>query len=224
MKTRIKTMLTALIFSISILFSISTSAVDSQLPLLSLKGGYAEENSITTVTASLSSKIDSAAAFSVSLYFDPSKLEFVDASFSRDFGNFYFGDSAEDCATLVWSDSKDRTLEGELFTVRFKTKSDTAGCTAPIDVGYTTFGNTVSDEFTVDTQGCEIIVTDEYMWGDANCDKTVSISDAVKITLFNVNPTKHPLSEIQLVNSDTDSNGIVDSKDANKIINHIIRP
>ncbi len=222
MKTRIKALLSAVTFSLAAVFS-SNSDVSAESHLFSLKGGYAEESSITTVTASIDPAIVMA-AFSVSLYFDPSQLEFVDASFSEDYGNFYFGDSAEDCVTLVWSDSKDRTLENEIFTARFKTKSDTSGCTIPIEAGYAVFGNTVTDEIPVDVKGCEIIVTDEYRWGDANCDDRVSVSDAVKITLFSIDYKKHPLTEIQLTNSDTDNNGIVNIKDANKVIDHIIKP
>lgn len=220
MKARIKALLSAVIFSVSLVFSPHAHAENH---CLSLNGGYAEENSITTVTASIDPAIV-AAAFSVSLYFDPSKLEFVDASFNEAYGNFYFGDSAEDCVTIVWSDSRDRTLENKLFTMRFKTKGDTAGCTVPIDVGYTTFGNTVTEEIIVDTMGCEIIISDEYMWGDANCNGKISVSDAVTITLFSISSQKYPLSDIQFTNSDTDSNGIVNSKDANNIINYIIKP
>lgn len=226
MKTRLKALISAVILCFAVIFSVNsrtTLNVYAESHLFSLNGGYAEENSIVNVTASIDPAIVMA-AFSVTLYFDPSMLEFVDASFTEDYGTFYFGDSYEDSVSLVWSDSRDRTFENELITMRFKTKSGTSGCTIPIEVGYAICGNSANDEIYVDTKGCEVIVTRDYKWGDANCDGRVSVSDAVKITLFSIDYKKYPLTEIQLTNSDTDKNGIVNIKDANIIIDHIIKP
>jgi len=218
---KIKALMFSMIFTLSALFPANVKADENHL--ITLSDGYAEENSITTITVSVEPALVTA-AFSVSLYFDPSKLEFVDAAMSQKAGNFYFGDTYEDCATIIWSDSQDRTFEDKLFTVRFKTKNGISGETVPVDVGYAVSGTTNGSEKQLDAKGCEIIVSNEYKWGDANCDGRVSVSDAVMINLFNINAKKYSLSEIAFLNSDTDGNGYVDLKDSDNVINHITRP
>lgn len=221
MNKKIKALMFAMIFTLSALFPVNVQADENHL--ITLSDRYAEENSTATITVSVEPELVTA-AFSVSLYFDPSKLEFVDAAMSQKAGNFYFGDTYEDCATIIWSDSQNRTFESELFTVTFKTKGGITGDTVPIDVGYAVSGTTNGNEKELDAKGCQIIVASEYKWGDANCDGEVSVSDAVMINLFNINAKKHPLSEIAFLNSDTDSNGVVNLKDSDNVINHITRP
>lgn len=219
-KRKLKSVISMLI-SVSIILAMTVGVnAEKKLPLLSLKGGYASENSITTVTASLDSEI-SLAAYSVSLVFDPTLIEFVDTSYIQGGGNFFSDKTAEDCVTFIWSDSKNRKISGNLFTAKFKVKGDTAGRTVPVEIGYSILGNETTEEIPFKTSGCEITVINEYNWGDATCDGVVSASDVIKINHFNQNPEKYPLTARQQLNSDTDSNGIINRTDIENVINYI---
>ena len=52
------------------------------------------------------------------------------------------------------------------------------------------------------------------MYGDANLDKKVSISDAVAILQYIANGSKYPLEEQALINADVDTNLGVTGNDA----------
>lgn len=199
----------------------SLCSATEDLPCIILRSGYAAENSITTVTASLDTKLN-LAAYSITLNFDPSMLEFTNASCNTKKGKFFFGDRTDDQVTLIWSDSKTNALSGDIFTVKFKTKSETAGKAIPVEIGYSVLANDVSEEIPFKTRNCEITVLDEYTWGDANCDKKVSVSDAVLINQYISNPGKFSFTEKQIINSDTDNNGIINSEDLKNVLNYII--
>ncbi len=221
MKRKLKSVI-SIITSVSIIFAMAVSVnAEKELPLLSLRGGYASENSITTVTASIDSEI-SLAAYSVSLVFDPTLVEFVDASYRYGGGNFFSDKTAEDCVTFIWSDSKNRKISGNLFTAKFKVKGETAGRTVPVEVGYSILGNETTEEIPFKASGCEITVINDYSWGDATCDGVVSASDVIRINHFNKNPEKYPMTARQQLNSDTDSNGVINRTDIENVINYII--
>lgn len=56
------------------------------------------------------------------------------------------------------------------------------------------------------------------LWGDANCDKTVNLADAVLIMQAKANPNKYSLTEQGEINADVDENGGgITNKDALKI-------
>ena len=194
---------------------------ETDRPCLTAVGGYAAENDITTVSVSADIELN-LAAYSISLNYDPSKLEFISAYSGTEYGNFYPDDSLDDRVTLVWSDVSNRVLSGQLFTVKFKTKSRTAETVIPVEIGHSVLGNSSSGEIPFDAVGCEISVLKEYMRGDANCDGRVSVSDAAIATLYNINSDIYSLSEKQYINSDMDNNGIVNSKDAQAILSFVI--
>lgn len=200
-------------------FSLCTYATDS-VPVISLKGGYASESSVTTVTASIDSEVN-IAAYSIALYFDPTYVEVTDARCANKYGTFFSGESAEDMITLIWSDSLNRTIKGDLFTVSFKTKSDSAGHTVPIEIGYSVLGDETTGEIPFEARGCEINILNEYMWGDASCDGILSVSDAIIVNRYTSDSKNYKLSETQLINSDTDKNGIVNFKDCENILKRI---
>lgn len=191
------------------------------LPCIFLRSGYAAENSVTTVTASLDTNLN-LAAYSITLNFDPSMLEFIDASCNIKKGKFFSGDRTDDQVTLIWSDSKSATLNGDIFTVKFKTKGETAGKMIPVEIGYSVLANETSEEIPFKIQNCEIEVLDDYTWGDADCDKNVSVSDAVLISQYINNPAGFSFTEKQIINSDTDNNGIINSSDLKNVLNYII--
>ncbi len=213
---------TSFFLSAAIALSAIPSGVQAkeQIPVISLSSGYASENSVTTVSASIDREIN-VAAYSVSLYFDPTYIEFTDAQCTSKYGTFFCGDSDEDTVTLIWSDRQHRNIKGDMFTVSFKTRGDSAGCIVPIEIGYSVLGSDSTGEIPFEAKGCEITILDEYVWGDANCDGTLSIADAVTINLFTSDPKSFKLSDSQIINSDTDGNGIINFKDCKNILKRI---
>ncbi len=214
MKRKSNFFLSAAVALLTVPFSVQAK---EQMPVISLSSRYASESSVTSVTASIDSEIN-VAAYSVSLYFDPTYIEFTDAECTSKYGTFFYGDSAEDTVTLIWSDSRNRTIKGDMFTVSFKTKSDSAGCTVPVEIGYSVLGSDSTGEIPFKAEGCEITILDEYVWGDSNCDGILSIADAVAINRFTFNPKSFIFLDSQIINSDTDGNGIINFKDCKNIL------
>ncbi|MBE6845218.1 MAG: hypothetical protein E7508_05815 [Ruminococcus sp.] len=221
MKRKIKLLLSVAVASSLAVLSPIYAFSEADRPCLTAVGGYAAENDITTVSILTDTELN-LAAYSISLNYDPSMLEFTNAYCSTEYGNFYPDDSADDRVTLVWSDSRDRALSGQLFTVEFKTKSRTAETVIPIDIGYSVLGSLSSGEIPFDTTGCEISVLKEYMQGDTNCDGRISVSDAAMTAMYNIDSSKYSLSEKQYINSDMDCNGIVNSKDVQAILGFVV--
>lgn len=221
MKRKISIFFSAIAMVFTAVLSSALCNAKEDLPCITLRSGYASENSVTTVTASLDKSLN-LAAYSITLNFDPSMLEFIDVSCNIKKGKFFSGDRTDDQVTLIWSDSKNTALSGDIFTVKFKTKGETAGKTIPVEVGYSVLANEASEEIPFKIQNCEIEVLDNYTWGDADCDKNVSVSDVVLINQHINNPTIFSFTEKQIINSDTDSNGIINSVDLNNVLNYIV--
>ncbi len=207
--------LSATVFSSEDVFS------ESSLPCLSLKSGYAAENSVTTVTASLDTELN-LAAYSITLNFDPTMIEFADAICLSEHGKFFSGDTMDDCVTLIWSDSQNRNISGDLFTVKFITKGESSGNVIPIEIGYSVLGNDSIDEIPFDAVGCEIIVLEDYFWGDVNGDEMISISDVIAVNRFLDDAESYQLSKKRFINADTDNNGIVNFQDCKNILSYVI--
>lgn len=197
-----------------------TASAENSLPHFSMRGGYAEENSVTSVIASFDDEI-SLAAYSVSINFNPEQLEFVSACNNTGYGNFYYNNTSDDSVTFVWSDSKDCSLSGDVFNIEFKTKGETAGQTIPINVGHSVSGNDKMEEVPFEASGCEIYVLDNYKWGDANNDGIVSVSDVTAINKFNIDSEKYSLTDEMLINGDTDKNNIINSDDSKAILEYL---
>lgn len=221
LKRKIKLLISAAVTASLAVWSPVNVFSEGDRPCLTAVGGYAAENDITTVSIFTDTELN-LAAYSISLNYDPSMLEFINAYCGTEYGSFYPDDSADDRVTLVWSDGLDRVLSGQLFTVAFKTKSRTAEAVIPVDIGHSVLGSSSSGEIPFDAVGCEISVLKEYMRGDTNCDGRVSVSDAAMATLYNINSDTYSLSEKQYINSDMDNNGIVNSKDAQAILSFVI--
>ncbi|MGN0612667.1 MAG: dockerin type I domain-containing protein, partial [Porcipelethomonas sp.] len=184
-------------------------------------GGYAAQNDVTTVTASLDGET-MLAAYSISVSFDSAALEFVNASSSLEYGMFYCSSSSDDSVTLVWSDSRDRSISGEIFEIEFKTKGNSAGQTIPVETGYSVMGSEKMEEIPFSSAGCEIIITENYKWGDANCDGRVSTSDVIAINKYCILGEGPDLSGDGLINADADRNGTVSAKDSKVILEYIV--
>ncbi len=61
-------------------------------------------------------------------------------------------------------------------------------------------------------------VNGNVLWGDANCDKTVNLADAILIMQAKANPNKYSLTEQGTLNADVDENGNgITNKDALRI-------
>lgn len=220
MKTGFKLLLSS-ISTIGLISGIYFSAsAENFPPQLTMKGSYAEENTVTSVTASFDGEI-SLAAFSVSISFDPDQLEFVSACSNIGYGSFFFNSTSEDAVTFIWSDSKNQTLSGDIFNIEFKVKSDTAGQTIPINIVHSVMGSESMEEITFDASGCEISVLDNYMWGDANNDGKLSISDVAAINKFNIDNKKYALTEEMIINADADNNNIINSDDSKVILKYL---
>ena len=192
-----------------------------KLPCIYLEGGYAAENNITYVTAYTDTEID-LAAYSITLNFDPSLLEFIDAQNNSQKGNFFSEAVSDDKVSVIWSYAEDCKFDEKLFTAKFKTKSDAVDCVIPVEIGYSVLGNEESEEIPFDAAGCEIKVVGDYLWGDANCDRVLNMADDVTVNQFNMDSEKYSLSKAARLNCDTDSNGVIDSKDCENILNAII--
>lgn len=209
------------LFLLTICNALITSAEDD-LPYLIVKGGYADENNLTSVSVSIDSEI-CLAAYSISLIFDPSMLEFADASGSFNYGKFFYGNTTDDCVTIVWSDSKDHIVDGNLFTARFKTKNETDGKSIPVEIGYSIIGSESTEEIPFKTSDGVITVVRGYKCGDANCDGAISLSDAIAISRFNIDSEEFSFSDIQLINSDTDNNNKINMQDTENVLDIIIK-
>lgn len=220
MKRKFKLLL-SLMTAIGITSVISvTSFAEESTAHLKLNGGYADENTVTAITASLTSETD-IAAYSISVNFNPDCLEFVTAYSNIEYGNFYYNDISEDSVTFIWSDNQNRNLNGDVFTAKFKTKGDTSGQVIKIEPGRSVIGNDKLEEIEAELSGCEITVLNNYKWGDANNDGIVSLSDVTAICKFTMDSENYPLYNECLVNSDTDKNNIINSDDSNAVLNYI---
>lgn len=211
----------SLIINISIIsaFSVSASAEDN-IKTLNLSGGYAEENSLTSITASIDDEAN-AAAYSITLNYNPDYLEFIKADNNSEYGKFYYNNISDDSVNIIWSDDKNRNLKGNIFTAEFKTKGDTAGLTVPVEVGNSIMGNTEMQEIPFENSYCEITVLEKYLWGDSNNDGIVSVADVTAINKFNIDSKKYSLSSEMLINSDADKNKIINIHDCNAILNYV---
>ncbi len=197
-----------------------TASAENSLPQFSIRGGYAEENAVTSVIASFDDEMN-IAAYSISVNFDPQQLEFVKAWDNIEYGNFYYNSTSDDCVTFVWSDSEDRSFKGDVFNIEFKTKGETSGQNVPVNVGYSIMGNDKMEEIPFEAQGCEISVSSIYKWGDVNCDGIISVSDVTAINKFNIDSEEYSLTDEMLINGDTDKNNIINSDDSNAILKYL---
>ncbi len=197
-----------------------SASAENTSPQLTMSGGYAEENNLTTVNASFDEEI-SLAAFSVTISFNPEQLEFVSACSNIGYGKFFYNSVSEDSVTFIWSDSKNQTLSGDAFNIEFKVKSDTAGQTLPINVDHSVMGSDSMEETPLDVSSCEISVLDNYMWGDANNDGRISLSDVAAINKFSIDNKKYALTEEMIINGDVDKNNIVNFEDGKVILNYL---
>lgn len=197
------------------------SADSSDKPCLSLESGYAGENDIVFVDAVLDSDVK-AAAYSITLGFDPSKLEFVSASSELKGGTFYYNAPTDDSVTFVWSGNKDISFGGKMINMTFKTRGRTAGDDIDIQMGHCVFGNESMTEIPLDVKGCRINVLQSFKYGDANCDGITSFADVVSINKLRVSDSYSP-DENGLINSDTDKNKIVDELDSKNVLEFVFR-
>ena len=195
-------------------------SADSNRPCLSLESSYAGENDIFYVDAVLDSDVR-AAAYSISLGFDPSKLEFVSAESSISEGTFYYNNFNEDNVTFVWSGNKDIDLKDEVIKMSFKARGRTAGETVPIEFGHCVIGSESMIEIPLDTKGCEIDVLKSFKYGDANCDGVTNFADVVSISKFRIDSGSYSPDENGLINSDTDKNNIVDERDSENVLGYV---
>lgn len=212
-------LLFSLIINVGLISAFPVSA-EQPSAVLNLRAGYAAENDITFVSGSLEAETD-AAAYSITLNFNPEYLEFVDAESNLSYGAFYYNSVSEDCVNLVWSDTENRSLNGEIFSASFKTKGDTADLTVPVELGHSVMGNDSMEEIPFEPAYCEIIVLENYKWGDVNNDGITSLSDVVAINQFYIDSEQFSLDSQMKINSDTDTNKILNISDSNNILKYV---
>ena len=206
--------------SMSVSGAFPVNAEEGDKPCLTLESGYAGENDIVFVDAVINGDTK-AAAYTLNLGFDPSKLEFVSASSCLKGGTFYCNTPTDDSVTFVWSGNKDIDINGEMIKMSFKTRGNTAGETVSLLPGHCIMGSAGMEEIPVEIKGCDINVLKNFKYGDANCDGNTGLSDVVAITKSRVKATGYSLKEEGLVNGDTDNNKIVDEKDSENVLNFV---
>lgn len=184
--------------------------------MLSLRGGCTGENSVIPVTLSVDREIE-AAAYSVTINFDPEKLEFTSASDKTGVGTFYYNAVSEDSIRLVWSNSSDTQLSGSILTAAFKTRGGTAGKTAPVQIGYCVIGSEDMSEIPFEAHSAKITISEDFVWGDADCSGETDIADVIALEKSFVDPDSYPLEHQGLMNCDTDNSGVVDIDDIGAI-------
>ena len=198
------------------------NAESGDKPCLFLDSGYAGENDMVFVDAVLDGDVK-AAAYSISLGFDPSKLEFVSASSELKGGTFYYNAPTDDSVTFVWSGKKDIGMEGKVISMAFKTRGRTAGDSVSIQMGHCIIGSEDMAEIPIDTEGCEINVLQSFKYGDTNCDGVTDFADVVSIKKFRMDSDIYSPDENGLINSDTDKNSIVDERDSENVLDYVFR-
>ena len=196
------------------------SAESGDKPCLSLDSGYAGENELFFANAVLSGDVK-AAAYSITLGFDPSKLEFVSAESTVNGGTFYYNDRTEDCVTFVWSGNKDIDLTGNVIKMTFKARGRTAGETIPIQFGHCVIGTADMSDIPLDTEDGEVSVLRSFKYGDANCDGVTNFADVISINKFRMDSDSYSPDENGLINSDTDNNSIVDERDSENVLDYV---
>lgn len=205
--------------------NIFTASAKTKLPEISLKCGYAQENTETIVSLNVNEEIF-VSAYSFEIYFDPDVLSFEDASMGSalQYGSFYCnGEYSEDCVRVVWSDSEDINVSGELAKLKFRTKTAESGTKTGLYIGYSVMGNENYEEIPFDTVDSEIEIMADYIWGDANGDGLTTAADAVAVNKYNISRDLYPINKKYTTNADIDYNNIINLSDSDGIVSYIIR-
>ena len=205
-------MLTAAALSISPIMTVSAE----ETMFISINGSSASENEITTVTASAEGGAK-AAAFSITLDYDSSLLEFVDAKSLMNTGMFCYNPVDEDTVKIVWSDDKDSEIDGDIFNVSFKTRGETDGNETEIIVGDTSVGNADMNDVPFDAQNGIIKISADYKRGDANCDGSTDIADVVAIDKY-CTDMYYELPEQGVINADMNNDTLVNELDSVRVM------
>ncbi|MGN1481877.1 cohesin domain-containing protein [Porcipelethomonas sp.] len=217
--------LTAAVLTVVLSLNLFSVSAKKKLPEISLQCGYAQENAETTVSLNVNEKI-SVSAFSFEIFFDPKKLSFEDASMGSalNYGNFYCnGEYSDDCVRIVWSDSEDANVSGELAKLKFRTKNAETGTKTGLYIGYSSMGNEKFEEIAFDTVDSEIEIMQDYIWGDANGDGETTAADAVAINKYNISRELYPINNKYVINADIDYNNIINLSDSDGVVNYIMK-
>lgn len=217
MKKKIK----VLPFAAALAMSITpvTYGYADKMPCLSINGGYTAENEVIPVTAAFDEEV-SAAVYSITVDYDPELLEFIDAESCIEDGTFCYNISGEDSVTFVWSNDKDVTVRNNVFKAEFKARGGTVGQTAPVNIGNAVIGGEKMSEIPFDTKNGDVIISERYTKGDANCDGRTDLADVVAINKY-CRDMDFDLSEEGKLNGDVDNNGFLDEYDCYAVFRYV---
>lgn len=191
-------------------------------PVFSINAGYGAENDITEVELKIENN-SGISAYSVRIDFDPRVLEFVEAEqgYAIESGTFYSnGEYSEDCVRLVWSDSRNRSGDGVLAVLRFKTANETAETKTALSIGHSTVSNDLSAaEF--ETENAELRISGDYTAGDVNMDGIVDVSDVVGLNMHLLEGITDELSFTVQASCEVSGDKKISSDDSVCLINHV---
>lgn len=200
----------------------STTAVAQDKPTICLNAGYGGENDITEVELNIENN-SGISAYSVKVNYDPKTLEFVEARQGDAIGSGTFysnGEFSEDCVRLVWSDSRNRSGDGTLAVLRFKTANETEGTKTPLSIGHSTISDDLSSaEF--DVRNSELRIGGDINTGDVNMDGIVDVSDVVALNMYLLEGMSDSISYTIQANCEVSGDKKISADDSVCLINHV---
>lgn len=199
-------------------FAYTKASAEDNLKIY-LDAGYGGENDITEVELKIANN-SGISAYSIRVDFDPGVLEFVDAEQGDAIssGTFYpNGEYSEDCVRLVWSDSHNRTGDGTLAVLRFKTADGTAETKTALTVGRSMVSSDLSEaQFT--TENAELKIAAYIKTGDVNIDGVVDVSDVVTLNMYLLEGMGEDVSYSIRANCEVSGDNIISSVDSTSLM------
>lgn len=191
-------------------------------PVFYINAGYGEQNDITEVELKIENN-SGISAYSVRVDFDPRVLEFVDAGQGDAIGSGTFysnGEYSEDCVKLVWSDSRNRSGDGVLAVLRFKTANETAETKTTVSIGHSTVSCDLSAaEF--ETENDELRISGDYKRGDVNMDGLIDVSDVVALNMHLLEGITDDVSFSVQASCELSGDKKISSDDSVCLMNHV---
>ncbi len=208
----------AIIACAAVISSFPAAAAESTIKL-SAENCLVTQGEEVCVSFSVSSN-KGFSGFSAEITYDPAILDFRSAKPGAMLSgaSFYCTDTAPGKLSIVWADSKDRTISTKLISIYFDAVEDAGDMTSPVKISAIDMANSKHERCEVKADTPFVMVTEDVLTGDVDRNGSVGLTDLVRLCRYAADPSDCPLSNTAYANGDINEDGFVTGADCVQLL------
>ena len=158
--------------------------------------------------------------FSAEITYDPAILDFRSAKPGAMLSgaSFYCTNTAPGKLSVVWADSKDRTISTRLMCIYFDALENAGDMTSPVKISAIDMADSKHKRCEVKADTPLVMVTEDVQTGDVDRNGSVGLTDLVRLCRYIADPSSCPLSNTAYANGDVTGDSRISGADCVQLL------